>query len=411
MNIVVAERSATERELALEIPGEKLSTLVEGKIDSVRKRIALPGFRAGKVPKDLVRKRFGESIRAEAIEELVNESLRTAFQEKSVKPVAPGVVEELEAPEGGVIKVKAVVEVDPEIELKDYQNLGIAIEASSVSEEQFATQLEAIRQRLAEVKKAERPAATGDLVTARYTKILVDGVETPASVPVFQAEIGKGIPAVDQGLTGTVVGQEVVIDFTFPADHPDAAQAGKSARYEVVVEGVYERILPEFTDEFATKLGPFQNLEEFKARVRSDMEEDARQQARRAAHEQAIEAVLSRNPFPVPKARVAAFVEWQRDRFLRQNNGQGPSLEEFMTMFSGEAEKAVRRQRAVEWIFEKEGIKATTEEVAERIKGMAAQAGISEEDAREELRKAGRLSEIRENLRFEKTLDWLVGVK
>lgn len=411
MNIVVAERSATERELALEIPGEKLSSLVEGKIDSVRKRIALPGFRAGKVPKDLVRKRFGESIRSEAIEELVNESLRTAFKEKSVKPVAPGVVEELEAPEGGDVKVKAVVEVDPEIDLKDYQNLGIAIEASSVTDEQFTTQLEAIRQRLAEVKKAERPAAVGDLVTARYNKILVEGVETPVSVPVFQAEIGKGIPAVDQGLTGTVVGQEVVIDFTFPADHPDAAQAGKSARYEVVVEGVYERILPEYTDEFATKLGPFQNLEEFKTRVRSDMEEEARQQARRAAHEQAIEAVLARNPFPVPKARVAAFVEWQRDRFLRQNNGQGPSLEEFMTMFSGEAEKAVRRQRAVEWIFEKEGIKATTEEVAERIKGMAAQAGISEEDAREELRKAGRLSEIRENLRFEKTLDWLVGVR
>ncbi|MCB9495512.1 MAG: trigger factor [Fibrobacteria bacterium] len=411
MNIVVAERSATERELALEIPGEKLSTLVEGKLDSVRKRIQLPGFRAGKVPKDLVRKRFGESIRAEAIEELVNQSLREAFKEKKVNPVAPGVVEELEAPEGGDIKVKALVEVDAEIELEGYQDLGISIEATAVTDEQLQTQLESIRQRLAEVKKAERPSETGDLVMARYTKVFVDGVETPAPVPVFQAELGKGIPAVDQALTGVVAGQELVIDFTFPADHPDAAQAGKSARYEVTVENVYFRILPEFTDEFATKLGPFANLEEFKARVRSDMEEEARQEARRAAHEQAVEAVLSRNPFPVPKARVSAFIEWQHDRYLKQNNGQGPSLQEFQTMLGAEAEKAVRRQRAIEWILEKEGLKATTEEVAERIRALAAQAGISEEAAREELRKTGRLMEIRESLRFEKTLDWLVGVR
>lgn len=410
MNIAVVERSATERELSLEIPGDQLSTMIDTKIDSIRKRIALPGFRAGKVPKDVVRKRFGDSIRGEALEELVNQSLRQAFKDKSIKPVAPGNVENLEAPEGGDIKVTAVVEVDPELELKDYQNLAISIESSSITEAQLAENLETIRQRLAEVKRPERPSQTGDLVTARYTKVLIDGIEKPAPVPSFQAEIGKGIPEVDAALTGVNPGQEVTIDFAFPADYADAEQAGKQARYEVVVDAVLERILPELTDELATKVGPFKNLEEFKARVRADLEEEARQNARRAAHEQAVDAVLSRNPFAVPKARVAAFVDWQRERMNRQGH-QAPSLEEMMAMFGSEAEKAVRRQRVVEWIFEKEGIKATTEEVGERIKIMADQAGISTEEAREELVKAGRLSEIRENLRFEKTLDWLVGIR
>lgn len=410
MNIAVAERSATERELSLEIPGEQLSTLVESKIDSVRKRVALPGFRAGKVPKDVVRKRFGESIRGEALEELVNQALRKAFQEKDIKPVAPGQVEELDAPEGGAVKVKAVVEVDPVIELKDYQNLGIAIEATAVTDAQLDEHMETIRQRLAEVKRPERPSQKGDLVAARYVKVLVDGVEKPAPVPTFQAELGKGIAEVDAALTGVNPGQEVTIDFAFPADYADAEQAGKKARYEVVVESVFERILPEFTDELASKVGPFKTMDEFKARVRADLEEETRQNARRAAHEQAVDAVVSRNPFPVPKARVAAFVEWQRERMGRMG-GQAPSFEEMFAMFGAEAEKAVRRQRAVEWIFEKEGIKATTEEVAERIRALATQAGISEEAARDELVKAGRLSEIRENLRFEKTLDWLVGVR
>jgi len=410
VNVVVSERSATERELALEIPGEQLSTLVETKIDSVRKRIALPGFRAGKVPKDVVRKRFGESIRAEALEELVNQSLRKAFHEKAIKPVAPGEVEKLEAPEGGDIKLTAVVEVDPEIDLKDYDNLGITLETTSVSEAQLDEQMESIRQRLAEVKKPERPSQVGDLVTARYTKVLIEGEERPAPVPSFQAEIGKGMPAIDKALTGVNPGAEVVIDFTFPADYADASQAGKAARYEVVVDAVFERVLPELTDELATKVGPFANLEEFKARVRADLEAEALEQARRAAHDQAIDAVLSRNPFSVPKSRVVAFVDWQRERYTRQG-GQAPDPAEFLKMFGAEAEKAVRRQRAVEWIFEKEGIKATTEEVDARIKEMAAQAGISAEDAREELRKAGRLSEIREGLRFEKTLNWLIGIR
>lgn len=407
MNVVVAERGATERELDLEIPGENLATLVETKIETYRKKINLPGFRPGKLPKDVVKKRFGASIRAEAIEDLVDKSIREALTEKKILPVAPGQVEKLEAPEAGPIKVKYLFEVDPEIELKDYKGLGVKLEKTEIKDTDVDARIEEIRQQTAQIVRPERASQTGDLITARYKKILVEGVEMPAPVPVFQAELGKGIPAVDAALTGASVGQELSIDFTFPADYADASQAGKAARYEVVVEGVFERKLSEVTDEWASQLGPFKTLADLRDRVRKDLEQNAENTAKQKAHDEAMDIVLSRNPFAVPKARVEHFVNWQRDRMIRQG-AQVPELPELMQVFGAEAEKQLRRQRAIEWIAEKEEIKATTEEVDARIKAMAEQAGISAEDAREELRKSGRLMEVRESIRMEKTADWLV---
>lgn len=407
MNVVVAERGATERELDLEIPGENLASLVETKIETYRKKINLPGFRPGKLPKDVVKKRFGASIRAEAIEDLVDKSIREALTEKKILPVAPGQVEKLDAPEAGPIKVKYLFEVDPEITLKDYKGLGVKVEKTEIKDADIDARIEEIRNQTAQIVRPERPSQNGDLITARYNKILVEGVEMPAPVPVFQAELGKGIPAVDAALTGATVGLELSIDFTFPADYADATQAGKAARYEVVVEGVFERKLSELTDEWASQLGPFKTLADLRERVQKDLAQHAENTAKQKAHDEVMDIVLSRNPFAVPKARVEHFVNWQRDRMIRQG-AQVPELPELIQVFGAEAEKQLRRQRAIEWIAEKEEIKATTEEVDARIKEMAEQAGISAEDAREELRKSGRLMEVRESIRMEKTVDWLV---
>jgi len=407
VNIVVAERGATERELELSIPGADLSALVETKIETYRKKISLQGFRPGKLPKDVVKKRFGASIRSEAIEELVESSVRKALSEKKIVPAGPGSITELKAPEGGDVLIKFQFEVDPVLDLKDYKGLGVKADKRKVAQADVDQRIEQIRSQTARVQKPERPSQTGDLVMARYLKVLVDGVEKPAQNPVFQAEIGKGIPAVDAALTGVEPGQNLSIDFAFPADHPDPEQAGKKARYEVAVEAVYERIIPEVTDEWVKMLGPFETVQEFLDRVRTDLQESMDREDIQKARDEAIDIVLTRNPFAVPRSRVEAFVEWQRERMTRQG-AQLPEMPELLASLGQEAERQIRRQRAVEWIAEKEGVKATTEEVDARIKEMAEQAGISPDDAREELRKSGRLMEVREGIRFEKTLDSLI---
>jgi len=158
VNIVLAERGATEREMDLEIPGSDLDTLVEGKIESYRKKITLQGFRPGKLPKDVVRKRFGASIRAEAIEELVDVSVRKALTDRKLLPAGPGKVKDLQAPEGGDLKIKFVFEVDPDIEIKDYKGIGVRVPETTVAQADVDQRIEQIRQQTSRIQKPDRPS-------------------------------------------------------------------------------------------------------------------------------------------------------------------------------------------------------------------------------------------------------------
>ena len=407
MNVTVVQKSATERELAIELPAADLEKAFEERLSEARKRIQLPGFRPGKTPKDLIRKRYGASLRGEAIDNLVQQSVRSACVQEKIVPVAPGDLSDFEAPEGGDVKFKVVVEVDPEIELQGYADLKFPVETKELEADEIEKALDSMRQRAAEVKDAERPSQVGDLVGATYKRIEIDGVERPLSAPAFQVEIGKGIPEVDAGLTGKKPGDEVTIEFTFPDNYPDESSRGKKGLYEVLVEKVLTRVIPELDEALAEKFG-FKDLSELRARVETDLKATAERSAREAAWDKAVEAILEANPFEVPKARVQDYVQWQYDRMQKQG-AQLPPVEEMQKAWGPEAEKLLKRQRVISWIAEKEGIRATTDEVGARIKEIAGMYGLPEEDIREELKRSGRVSEVREELRGTKTLNWLIG--
>ena len=274
MNVTVVQKSATERELAIELPAADLEKAFEERLSEARKRIQLPGFRPGKTPKDLIRKRYGASLRGEAIDNLVQQSVRSACVQEKIVPVAPGDLSDFEAPEGGDVKFKVVVEVDPEIELQGYADLKFPVETKELEADEIEKALDSMRQRAAEVKDAERPSQVGDLVGATYKRIEIDGVERPLSAPAFQVEIGKGIPEVDAGLTGIVPGADVTIEFTFPDDYADESSRGKKGLYEVLVEKVLTRVIPELDEALAEKFG-FKDLSELRARVETDLKATA----------------------------------------------------------------------------------------------------------------------------------------
>lgn len=410
MNVTVATRSATEKELTIQLPGADLAKAFEARLNEARKNIQMPGFRPGKTPKDLIRKRYSAAIRNEAIDQLVEQSVRAACIQEKINPVAPGNVEEFDAPEIGAegdVKFKIVVEIDPEIELTGYEALGIVPELKEVTDADIAEALEGLRGRAAEVKDATEPSKTGDLVGATYRKIEIDGVERAITTPSFQAELGKGIAEIDAGLTGVTAGQEITVSFTFPEDYADESSRGKSGKYEVTIDKVLTRVLPELTDDLAVKFG-MKDLAELKERVAKDLAANAERGAREAAWDKAIDAILEKNSVDVPKARVASYVEWQYNR-VKQQGTQLPSLEQMAPIWAPEAEKVLKRQRIIGWIAEKQDIRATTEEVDARIAEIAGMYGIEPEEIREELKRSGRLSEVREELRGTKTLNWLVG--
>jgi trigger factor len=412
VNVTVAKRSATEQELTIQLPGADLAKAFEARLNEARKNIQLPGFRPGKTPKELIRKRYSASIRNEAIDQLVEQSVRAACIQEKIQPVAPGNVEEFDAPEIGAegdIKFKIVVEIDPEIEVKDYADLGIVQEVKELTDAEVDEALEGLRGRAAEVKEATEPSKTGDMVGATYRRIEIDGVERAITTPSFQAELGRGIAEIDAGLTGVTAGQEVSVEFTFPEDYADESSRGKSGKYEVTIDKVLTRVLPELTDDLAVKFG-MADLAELKARVIKDLTANADRSGREAAWDKAIDAILEKNAIEVPKSRVNSYVEWQYKRVQQQQGGaQLPPLESLLPIWAPEAEKVLKRQRVIGWIADKEDIRASTEEVDARIAEIAGQYNIEPEEIREELKRSGRIAEVREELRGTKTLNWLIG--
>ena len=407
MNVTVASRSATEKELSIQLPGADLDKAFEARLNEARKSIQLPGFRPGKTPKDLIRKRYGAAIRNEAIDKVVEEAVRAACIQEKIVPVAPGNVETFDAPEGGEVSFKIVVEVDPELELTGYADLKIPVEIKAVEASDIDATLEEMRGRAAEVKDSEEPSKVGDMVGASYRRIVIDGVERAITAPAFQVEIGRGIPEVDAGLTGVKPGQEVSIEFTFPEDYADESSRGKQGLYEVTVEKVLTRILPELSDDLAKKFG-FEDLAAFRARIEKDLKANADRAGREAAWDKAVDAILEKNVVEVPKARVRGYVEWQHNRMQSQGT-QLPPVEQMMAIWAPEAEKLLKRQRVIGWIADKEDIRATTDEVGARIQEIAEMYSLPVEEIREELKRSGRVSEVREELRGTKTLNWLIG--
>ncbi len=407
MNVTVSQKSATEKELSFSLPATELDKAFEERLSEARKSIQLPGFRPGKAPREFIRKRFGASIRNEAMDNLVQKYMREACVQEKITPVAAGEMSDFSAPEGGDITFKVIVEVDPEIELTGYDKLSFPPEIKEVTAEDVDKALENFRQRAAEVKEATEPSQEGDLVGATYKRIEIDGAERALTAPAFQAEIGKGIPEVDAGLSGKKAGDEVKIEFTFPADYPDESSRGKKGMYEIKIEKVLTRVLPELDDALAKKAG-FDDIAALRTKAEKDLKASAERSAREASWDKAIDAIIEANPFDVPKARIHDYIQWQYERMQKQG-AQLPPLEEMVKNWSAETEKLLKRQRIIDWVATKENLLATTDEVGARVKEIADMYGLKPEDIHAELKRSGRIGEVREELRGTKTLNWLIG--
>lgn len=220
MKTNVSNPSSTERVLEIEVERERFDRIFDDKVKKYSKEIRINGFRPGQVPKNVVAQRFKGPIKAESLETLVEEVLKEACKENGIDPVAPGRIEKLETEEGKPILVKAVLEVDAPLELKDYR-LDIPVHPAEVSDSEVDAQLQGLRKRKAGETKVERPAAAGDVVVAEYQSIVIEGEERPLpQYRDFRLELGtSSIPEMDQALMGASAGEERDVAFSFPADY------------------------------------------------------------------------------------------------------------------------------------------------------------------------------------------------
>jgi trigger factor len=409
----VAQPQSWKRVLDIEVPAEEVEQAFTAKLSTFRKKVKLPGFRQGKVPDDVLRTRFGEAIRAETIEDLVQRCYEDACSEKGIVPISQAKVNDLKAEEGNPLSFTVETEVEPDIEIKGYEKLKIRVAPAKVRPADVDRMVLEIRQGHATYSEVEREARKGDFVQVEYQKVIIDGEErADVNSPQYPVELGtSSIKGFDKALIGRSKDDITEASIVFPKDYGDPEIANKKAQFTIKVAKVQERTLPPVDEELLKKLGDFKNEDALRERINADLEEREKQRARNEAAAKAIESLIKTNPFEIPPSRIDRYIDQMfEEATKRVREGEPvPTREELDARYRTVGINAMKRYRIIDYIANKENIKASQKDVDEQIQQIATQYGQPFDSVKDALRRNGTTNRIREDIRERKTLDYLIG--
>ncbi len=408
------------REIELEIPAENVQKAAEKVARDIARIARIPGFRPGKAPITLVRRRFAGDIEGEVVQALVPEYLEKALDEKKLVPVARPEVDKVEFKEGEPLKFRAVFEVLPEFELGDYKNLQVQVDEVEAGDAQVDKALEEMRERAATFVPVEgRAAKDGDSVLIKLTGTPVGGGDPVQAenvmVPLAAEET---LASFTENLRGANVGETKRFEATYPEDYPDEKLKGKKYDFAAEVQGIKEKKLPELNDEFAKdaagEQGGVTTLDELRKKIRENLEAAKDQRQKAQAHDKILEQLIKQHDFPVPETLIEGQMDTRLERVVRSLAAQGVDPRavnvDWNSLRRQQRDRSVADVKAellLDRIATAEKIDATDEDVEKEIAHMAEHSGESATALRARLTKQGALDRIKSKLRSEKTVDWL----
>jgi trigger factor len=408
------------RELALDVPAADVTKAFRTVIRNYQKYARIPGFRPGKVPETVIKRKFATEIRKEVIDGLLPERFNHGVRELGVKPVGQPQVTELTVEDGQPLHVKAVFEYIPDFSIEGYQSVTVEKPSEEVTEDEFQHELTELRLSRATMEPVEedRVLIDGDWAQISYTGILADQTDAPpVSGEDALVEIGgkDTLEAFNAVLRGAKPGQELKAEVVYPADYPEAKLAGKTVSYEVAVKAIKKRIVPELTDDFAKELGSYENLAELENRIREHMANRKRRSVAAETKDKLFAAMVEKFSFPVPESLVQEQVDARLERGLRALAAQGMDTEQMRKLDFGRLRTAQRDSAVAEVktnllldrIAETEGVTVGDEEVDKEIQLAALQSREPVETLRQRLTEDGGLARIREQMKREMTANLL----
>ncbi len=404
------------RELVLDIPAEEVSKAYRTVTGNYKKYAKIPGFRAGKVPETVVRRRYADGIRKDVIDGLLPERFNKAVQDLGIKPVGEPRVTELTIEDGKPLHVKAIFEFVPEFSIEGYQKVTVEKPTVEVTEEEYKHELEQLRESRSTIEPVEEDRALKDGDWAQITyKGIIDG--EPEAAPVAGedtlVEVGgkDTVEAFTSVLRGAKPGQEMKAEVIYPADYAEPKLAGKTVAYNVEVKAIKKRTVPELNDDFAKELGHYENLAELETRVREHLASRKRRSVEGETKERLLAAIAERFPFAVPESLVQEQIDARLERGLRALAAQGMNTEQmrkldFARLRDAQRNGAVAEVKTnilLERIATEENITVSDEELDRELQLAAVQSGETLDALRTRLKADGGLTRIREQMRREKT--------
>jgi len=415
LKVDFVEESAVRKALVFEIEPEVVQTEIETSAREYSRRIRLPGFRPGKIPPEVVKKRFHSEILGEAAERIVNRVVFEELEGRGLKPLAAPQVKDLSIEEGRPMAFRAVFETLPIVEVPEWKGLRVTARGPSVTDEDLERELDRLRDEAARFEPLEgRPAQRGDHVLLDLAWRPVEGGKGGRD---DNALIEIGNPGnhedMNRGLEGMTGGETRQIDVSWAADAAPAV-AGKTVRYTVTLKGIKRKVVPEADDEFAKDLGEFDSLPELKEKLRRQLLVADERRAEREVKAALVEALAQRAGFEVPEALVERHMTARAEGLARglawrgiDPRRAGLDWREYRESTREDSVKAARADILLDEIARREGIDVSEAELEAELARLAERAGKSKEALRLQLQRDGDLGALRARIREEKTLDLL----
>lgn len=404
------------RELDLEIPAEEVQKAMERVAREFARVARVPGFRPGKAPVTLIRRRFAEDIKSEVLQSLLPERIEQAVTEQKMLPVTRPHVEQVDFAEGGPLKFKATFEVLPDFTLSDYQNLEVEVDALEITDAEVEKSLTEMRERAATFVPVEgRPIADGDYAQIELVGTPVGGGEPLRGENVL-CHIGaeETLGAFSENLRGAQTGEHRRFEVRYPEDFPDPKLAGKVYTYAIEIVANKEKKLPELNDEFAKDVSEAATLEELRGKIRQNLEAERDLGRTHQAHDRIVSKLIAAHDFPVPEALIEQQMDVRLERAIRSLAAQGVDPRsvnvDWVTLRRRQRDRAledVKAELILDRIASAEGIEADEQEVQRQIALLAERSGESATAVQARLTKQGALDRIKSKLRSDKTLEWL----
>jgi trigger factor len=407
----------TQVALEFSITGQELAAAEERAFRKLVKNVRLPGFRKGKVPRKIFEQAYGSNaVTSQAVDEVVPEVYAKAIREHDLEPVERPKLEVLEESEGRPTRLKATVEVRPQIDLGKYKGITVSRPAAEVTDADVDRSLATLARERATLVPVERPARLGDVVTLDYEGTIDEKPFAGGKGVGEVAELTQGrfVPGFAEGIVDMSPGETKIVDAQFPEGYPAAELAGKPARFTITLRELKELELPPLDDEFA-KAFSNQTVAELRADLRRRLEAIAASRARREVGNAVMAQLLASHDFPLPPSMIENELNYLLEELatsagaanVEEHRGRiGKSEEEQRAEYRAEAESRVKAALFIEQIAKEEKIAATPADIAAELEVLSRRYGQPVARVRRAL--GNNLLSLMEGIVRNKTLDFLV---
>ncbi|HEX6573451.1 MAG TPA: trigger factor [Gemmatimonadaceae bacterium] len=404
MNIEITKNEGTgvDRHVQISVPVETVKDAEEKAARRYASSVRLPGFRPGKAPANMVRKKFADAIRQEALEALVRDAYQEVVEKQDLKIASQPHVHDLKFEEGKPLTFELHFEVRPTLDLARTSGFRVTKRNVVVTNEMVRDQIESIRDQRAAWAPVEGKPMPGDMVNVEIST----GDDTSGEARSYPLVLGTGqaISGIEELIMEAEPGQTVERPVKWPDDFPDESQRGQTKTVKVRLQDVKRKSAPDLDDAFAREVGDFDSLAALEAAVRQDLDEHAKRDVEAEVRQKLVDEIIGANPFDVPPSWVRQFA----DNYAEAYQIPAEERDKFATEFRSMAERQIRRDLVLETIAERENLQATEKDIDDRITEQAEKRGVNPGQLYAQLEKGGRLKEIERSLTEDKVFEWLL---